>query len=107
MGELMKAWRLSLTDERFDYRELPDPEPRVAGVTVRMDAAPLLSYLRAFVAGELPGYLPPGGEFTPGTNGVGVIDRVGAQVYGLAPGQRCCCRRTWRRRRTCRSRPRH
>jgi alcohol dehydrogenase len=51
----------------------------------------LLSYLRSYVDGQLPGYRPPQGEFTPGTNGIGVIEAVGAGVYGLSAGQRVFC----------------
>ena len=49
---------------------------------------PLLSYLRSYVAGQLPGYRAPRGEFTPGTNAVGIIEGLGPEVYGLHVGQR-------------------
>jgi alcohol dehydrogenase len=57
-------------------------------VLVKVQASVLVSYLRAYLAGKLPGYQPPAGEFTPGTSGVGTIEAVGGQVYGLRPGQR-------------------
>jgi alcohol dehydrogenase len=57
-------------------------------VLVRVHASVLVSYLRAFLAGKLPGYQPPAGEFTPGTSGIGTIEAVGRQVHGLRPGQR-------------------
>lgn len=65
--------------------ELPGVRPGT--VRVRMEAAPILSYPRAYAAGKLP-YWYPDGTFTPGTNGVGVIEEVGADVYHFAVGQR-------------------
>jgi alcohol dehydrogenase len=52
-----------------------------------MEAVPLLSYLGAYTEGTLPYWYPPG-PFTPGTNGVGTIEAVGADVYHFSPGQR-------------------
>lgn len=84
----MWAWRLTAPGKELAYREIPEPPVRAGTVRVRLQAAPLLSYLRAYVAGELTSYLPPAGEFTPGTNGVGVVDAVGPDVWHLRPGQR-------------------
>jgi alcohol dehydrogenase len=44
--------------------------------------------LGQFIAGKLPTYRPAVGEFTPGTNGVGVIDEIGDDVWSPKPGQR-------------------
>jgi len=52
-----------------------------------MEAAPILSYLGAYTAGELP-YWYPAGPFTPGTNGIGTVEAIGSDVYHFAPGQR-------------------
>ena len=41
-----------------------------------------------YVEGKLPFYNAPQGAFTPGTNGVGVIEAVGRDVWHLKPGQR-------------------
>jgi alcohol dehydrogenase len=40
---------------------------------VRMQAAPVLSYLRQVIDGSLEYLLPPT-PFTPGTNGIGVVE---------------------------------
>jgi alcohol dehydrogenase len=64
------------------------PEPRPGTVRVRIEATPLLSYLKAYAEGRLPGYSAPQHPFTPGTNGVGVIETVGRDVWHLQPGQR-------------------
>ena len=37
---------------------------------------------------KLPLYNPPPGPFTNGTNGVGVVEAVGREVWHLKPGQR-------------------
>src|ERR1700694_3953339 len=47
-----------------------------------------MSYLKSYVQGKLPIYNPPPGEFTIGTNGVGIVDAVGRDVWHLKPGQR-------------------
>ncbi len=88
MGQAVKAWRLSLSDGWFAWEDTPEPPIRPGAVLVRLEAASLVSYLGAYVSGQLPSYRPPRGTFTPGTNGVGVIEQVGAGVYGLRPGQR-------------------
>jgi alcohol dehydrogenase len=88
MGPAVKAWRLSLSDGWFAWEDMPEPSIRPGAVLVRLEAASLASYLSAYVSGQLPSYHPPRGTFTPGTNGVGVIEQVGAGVYGLRPGQR-------------------
>jgi alcohol dehydrogenase len=84
----VKAWRLSLSDGSFSWMDTPEPAIRPGAVLVRLEAASLVSYLRSYVSGQLPSYNPPRGTFTPGTNGVGVIEQVGTGVYGLHAGQR-------------------
>jgi alcohol dehydrogenase len=83
----MKAWRLDRPGGTLEFLDVPDPQPRPSAVLVRLQASPLLSYLKTFVAGGLEGYQPPPGPFTPGTNGIGVIAETGSDVYGLEPGQ--------------------
>src|SRR5437879_8225114 len=53
-----------------------------------MEASAQTSYLPAYVEGRLPVYIPPSGPFTIGSNGVGVVDAVGRDVWHLKPGQR-------------------
>ncbi|HLN07998.1 MAG TPA: hypothetical protein VK281_03405 [Xanthobacteraceae bacterium] len=76
----MKAWRLHGPGGKFALEEIAVPTPRAGGVVVRMEAAPVLSYMRRVLDGSL-GYALPSGPFTPGTNGIGVIAAVGPQVY--------------------------
>lgn len=84
----MKAWRLNLSDSSFEWVDTPEPPIRPGGVLVRLEAASLATYLRAYVSGQMPSCNAPRGTFTPGTHGVGVVEQVGPQVYGLRPGQR-------------------
>lgn len=83
----MKAWRLHGPGGKFSLEEIAIPAPKAGGVVVRMEAAPVLSYMRRVLDGSL-GYALPSGPFTPGTNGIGTVAAVGPQVYHLAPGQR-------------------
>ena len=71
----------------LQYRELPVPEPGDGQVRVRMQAIgvnPADTYIRmgtyAFFTPELP--------YTPGFDGAGVVDAVGAGVEGVGPGDR-------------------
>jgi alcohol dehydrogenase len=82
----MKAWR-ALENGGLALEELATPEPGAGGVTVRLEAGPLLSYWRQVLDGSL-GYDTPARPFTPGTAGVGVIAAIGPGVYHLKPGQR-------------------
>lgn len=82
----MKAWRLDAG--ALTFADVDDPGVRPGSVVVRVQAAPVVSYLRDLVAGRLPAYNPPAGAFTPGTSAVGVVEQVGADVYTLVAGQR-------------------
>jgi len=76
----MKAWMLDAPGRPIALREVAQPEPRRGALLVRMEAAPLLSYMRQYLQG-MPYAYPPG-PFTPGTNGVGRVEAVGEGVYG-------------------------
>jgi NADPH:quinone reductase len=73
--------------EVLRYQELPAPEPGAGQVRVRMHAVgvnPADTYIRtgtyAFFTPELP--------YTPGFDGAGIVDAVGAGVDGVGPGDR-------------------
>jgi alcohol dehydrogenase len=70
------------------FKDIAMPEVRPGSVLVRIEASGLMSYLKAYVEGKLPMYNPPKGAFTQGTNGVGVVQAVGRDVWHLKPGQR-------------------
>jgi alcohol dehydrogenase len=81
-----KAWR-AVEGGKLELQDHTTAEPGPGGVLVRMQAVPILSYLRQVLDGSL-GYDTPPRPFTPGTNGIGVIDAVGPGVYHLRPGMR-------------------
>jgi len=84
----MKAWRLQRVGGELRFSDVRTPEPRPGSALVRIEASALMSYLKAYVEGKLPVYNPPPGPFTIGTNGVGVVEAVGRDVWHLKPGQR-------------------
>lgn len=83
----MKAWRLHGPSGRFVLEDVDIPRPKPGGAVVRMQAAPVLSYMHRVLDGSL-GYALPAQPFVPGTNGIGLIESVGAGVYHLKPGDR-------------------
>src|SRR5215813_10219522 len=84
----MKAWQLDRLGGTLRLNNLELPEVRPGSVLVRIEAAQLLSYQRAYVAGELPHYQPPDHWFTIGSNATGTIHAVGRDVWHLRAGQR-------------------
>src|SRR6202171_6092758 len=84
----MKAWQLQRPGGELRFSDVRTPEPRPGSALVRIEASALMSYLKAYVEGKLPVYNPPPGPFTIGTNGVGVVEAVGRDVWHLKPGQR-------------------
>jgi alcohol dehydrogenase len=84
----MKAWQLDRLGGELRYTDVRTPEPRPGSVLVRIEASALMSYLKAYVEGKLPIYNPPPGPFTIGTNGVGVVEAAGRDVWHLKSGQR-------------------
>ena len=83
----MKAWRVYGPGGRVALEDLEVPHAKPGGAVVRMEAAPVLSYMRQVLDGSL-GYAMPAQPFVPGTNGIGIVETVGAAVYHLRPGDR-------------------
>ncbi|WP_371823945.1 alcohol dehydrogenase catalytic domain-containing protein [Phyllobacterium sp. 628] len=84
----MKAWQIEGFSNDLKLNHIAMPEVRPGSVLVRVEASSLMSYLKDYVEGKLPSYRLPPGAFTPGGNGVGVIEAVGRDVWHLKPGQR-------------------
>ena len=84
----MKAWQLHRLGEELRFNDVRTPEPRPGSALVRIEASALMSYIKSYVEGKLPAYNPPPGPFTIGTNGVGIVEAVGRDVWHLKPGQR-------------------
>lgn len=81
----MRAMRLERIGQPLVYREFADPEPSPLKVLIRVEACAVCRTDLHVIDGELPALKSP---VTPGHEIVGVIDRVGAGVNGLVPGQR-------------------
>jgi alcohol dehydrogenase len=90
----MKAWFLDQPGQPLALRDVDAPQARPGAVVVKMEAVPLLSYTRAYLEGTLPYAYPPG-PFTPGTNGVGTVQAVGAGVHHFHAGQRVALNPYW------------
>ena len=48
----MKAWRLEKLAGAFTFEDLPLPKVRPHSVLIRMEAVPLLSYLKDYAGGK-------------------------------------------------------
>jgi alcohol dehydrogenase len=84
----MKAWQLERLGGALELRDIATPEVRRDSVLVRIETSVLMSYFKDYIDGKLPIYNPPRGWFTPGGNGVGVVQAVGDDVVHVRPGQR-------------------
>ena len=85
----MKAWRLEKAGGRLSLEDVPVPSLRPGAALVRLHAAPVLSYMGDVLAGKIATvYRFPDHPFTPGTNGAGTVEAVGAGVFHLRAGQR-------------------
>lgn len=74
-------------EDTLAYQEIPVPEPAEGQVRVRLHAAgvnPADTYIRT---GTYAFFVPPL-PYTPGFDGAGVVDAVGAGVTTTAPGER-------------------
>ncbi len=72
--------------EELRLAEVPDPQPALGQVVVRLHAAgvnPYETYIRSGKYARLP-ELP----YTPGSDGAGLIESIGEGVATLAPGNR-------------------
>jgi alcohol dehydrogenase len=83
----MKAWMLDPASKELALVERPVPKPRRGAVTVRIDAAMVLGYMKELLAGGRS-HVFPARPFVPGTNAIGVIEEIGEGVYHAKSGQR-------------------
>jgi alcohol dehydrogenase len=84
----MKAWRLNKLGGQLSLETIEKPTVRAGTVLVRIEASALMSYMKPYVEGKLAAYHAPPGPFTPGGNGIGIIEAVGPDVWHLKQGQR-------------------
>jgi NADPH:quinone reductase-like Zn-dependent oxidoreductase len=82
--------------EVLQLAEQPEPEPAVGQARIRMVLSPIHNHDLAIIRG-IYGYRPPLPAI-PGTEAVGVVEAVGAEVPASLVGQRVCvagARGTW------------
>src|SRR4051812_6083841 len=84
----MKAIRVQKFGEPevLQVADIPDLTPGPGQIVVRVHAAgvnPVETYIRAGKYAKLPD-LP----YTPGTDGAGVVEKIGADVNGFRTGER-------------------
>jgi alcohol dehydrogenase len=84
----MMAWRLTRLGGDLTFEAVPLPKVRPGTILVKVEASTLMSYIKPYVEGQLPPYHAPDGAFTPGGNCVGIVEKVGRDVWQLRPGQR-------------------
>lgn len=82
----MKAVYLEKAGEAPKVVERPEPELRPGGAIVKILAAPVLSFMKKVLSGEL-GYAMAT-PWIPGSNGVGVVEKVADDVPGIQRGDR-------------------
>jgi NADPH2:quinone reductase len=70
----------------LELADLPDPDPGACGVRIRVQAAGVNFADSLMLKGQYQERPPL--PFTPGLEVAGEIDKVGAAVHGLEPGQR-------------------
>ena len=83
----MKAIRLVAIGEPLEAREIPVTDPREQEVLVRVEAAGICHSDAHYRAGTSPAGPPP---IPLGHEVAGVIEKAGAAVSGLPPGDRVC-----------------
>lgn len=81
----MKAARLESIGAPLRVVDVEEPRLQPGAVIVRVLRAGVGSAARACFAGRA--FAPPPVPYTPGPNGVSIIERVADDVHGLSPGQ--------------------
>ena len=82
----MKAAVVTAFGAPLEIREVPVPEPGPNQVLVRMEASGLCHTDIHAARGDWP--VKPSLPFTPGHEGVGIVERVGPGDHGRMPGER-------------------
>src|SRR6185295_7951238 len=72
--------------DELQLQDLPTPAPAIGEALVRVKAAGLNFFDTLLIAGKYQ--LKPPFPFSPASEFAGVVERVGAGVSGLAPGDR-------------------
>jgi alcohol dehydrogenase, propanol-preferring len=84
-GRMMRAMVLNGIGKPLTLQVLPDPTPQPGEVRLRVEACGVCRTDLHVVDGELPDIKTP---LIPGHECVGIVDALGAGVFGLQPGRR-------------------
>lgn len=82
-----RAWTLPAIGAPLRLEQRPIPHVHAAGVLVCVESAMVLSYMDKVLDGSI-GYATPELPFVPGTNAIGVVQKVGSEVSHVEPGER-------------------
>ena len=83
----MKAIQQIEKDAPVVIKEVSEPVLKDGDVLIRVEAAGVLSYHDDVLAGKL-GYALPSPPFTPGNDGIGIVEEVSSTVIHLSIGDR-------------------
>jgi alcohol dehydrogenase len=85
----MRAARLEHPGAPLTIEAVPPPSPPPGGVRIRVEAAQVLPFSHAVLAGEFPFALPT--PYTFGSSAVGVVEEAAEDVTGVCVGERVFC----------------
>lgn len=83
---MFRAWVLHAFGEELRCEERKIPAVHASGILVRIESAMVLSYIGKVLEGSL-GYATPPLPFVPGTNAIGRVEAVGAEVSHVGVGE--------------------
>ena len=88
-AKVFRAWTLVAVGQppRFVLEERRAPVPHPQGVLVEIESAVVLSYMNKVLDGSI-GYATPPLPFVPGTDAIGRVAAIGAEVSHVAVGDR-------------------
>ena len=86
----MRAARLHEGETNLKVEELPTPTPPAGCALVRIESVFVTPYLASLIDGS-GGFETPPRPFTPGSEAIGRVEAVAADVEGLSVGARVYC----------------
>jgi NADPH:quinone reductase-like Zn-dependent oxidoreductase len=84
----MESWHLLESPGEYTFGDVPTPEPGPDDVRVRMVAS-ALNHIDHWLTSGRPA--PPSFPHVPGSDGAGVVDRVGSSVTSVSVGDEVVC----------------
>ena len=87
----MKAARLHNKSESLRIEEINNPEMRPGSVIIRVESAFVPPYMAEMLSSDFVPPLP----FTPGFDGIGIVEEVAPDVRGLRVGEKVYCNQAY------------